>query len=276
MRVCRRACVVGVSEVVFAVLDGTADAQPANQYEAGSGRADVETRRELLAASAGTLAALAGCAGGATESSDDSVTTNTGASADRATAAFDGHPATRGLDAQPRLGPPAADAPALIVGYEDPSCSSCRRFERNTLPEIVERLVQPGRAAFVFRGYPVVYEWGKPATQALEATFAASESAFWALKDYYYAEQAQFETDNVLAKTESFLASETDVDAGTVVEDARNRRYDAAVRADTASAEAAGANGVTPSFYLFRDGEFKTKVAGPQGYPVFAAALGYL
>jgi predicted DsbA family dithiol-disulfide isomerase len=63
------------------------------------------------------------------------------------------------------------------------------------------------------------------------------------------------------------------VDAASVVEDARNERHDAAVQADLAAGRAADAGGQTPIFYLFRDGAFRTKVQGPQGADVFAAAL---
>jgi protein-disulfide isomerase len=184
-----------------------------------------------------------------------------------------GHPAATGLGDQPALGPAPAEATATIVAFEDPSCVLCRRFELNTFPTLRSEYVESGDLSFVYRGYPVVYPWGKPAVQALESTFAASEDTFWALKDHYYAEQDSFETDNVLGLTETFLAEETDVDAASVVDDARNERHDAAVQADLAAGRAADAGGQTPIFYLFRDGSFRTKVSGPQGADVFAAAL---
>jgi protein-disulfide isomerase len=184
-----------------------------------------------------------------------------------------GHPAAAGLADQPALGPDPAGATAVVVAFEDPSCTLCRRFELNTLPTLRSEYVDAGDLSFVFRGYPVVYPWGEPATQALESTFAASEAAFWALKDHYYAEQSQFGSDDVLDLTEAFLAEETDVDAAGVVDDARNERHDAAVQADLEAGRAADAGGQTPVFYLFRDGAFRTKVQGPQGPDVFAAAL---
>ncbi len=161
----------------------------------------------------------------------------------------------------------------MIVAYEDPSCPRCGRFERNAYPQIRSNLVETGQAAFVYRGYPVVYQWGKPACQALEATYAADESAFWELKDYYYAEQRGLDAGNVHDRTETFLADSTDVDAVAVVDEARNEVYDDAVQADLDAGEGAGASGV-PQFYLFRDGEFRTEISGPQDYRVFENALG--
>lgn len=233
----------------------------------------MHTRRAFVAAGAGTLAALAGCTGGGTGGGGSGGATET-AGTPRPPQLLR-HPATDAIENQPTLGPAVTDATAVIVAFEDPSCVLCRRFEENTFPELRSELVDPGELAFVYRGYPIIYPWGKPASQALESTYAASEDAFWALKDHYYAEQGSFDTDNVLAETEAFLASETDVDAGAVVEDARNERHDDAVQADLAAGEAAGVGSQTPVFYLFRDGVFRTRVSGPQGYDVFAAALGF-
>jgi protein-disulfide isomerase len=232
----------------------------------------METRRAFLAAGAGGLAALAGCTALGEDEGDggDGPTPGT---ATGTPGALGGHPAASGLADQPVLGPAPADATAVVVAFEDPSCTLCRRFETNTFPTLRSEYIETGDLSFVFRGYPVVYPWGEPAVQALESTFAASESAFWALKDHYYAEQDAFGTGNVLDRTGTFLAEETDVDAASVVDDARNGRHDAAVQADVEAARAAEAGRQTPIFYLFRDGAFRTKVQGPQGADVFAAAL---
>jgi protein-disulfide isomerase len=240
----------------------------------------MDTRRTFLAAGAGTLAALAGCTsgpggggdGGSGGGSDD---TETGTPTPGDETLLANHPAAQAIESQPRIGPPVEEATGVVVAFEDPSCVLCKRFEQNTLPDLQSNLIEPGDVAFVYRGYPVIYEWGKPATQALESAFAAAPEAFWALKDHYYAEQESFDVNNVLSETEAFLASETSVDAAAVVDDARNERHDDAVQTDIAAAQAAGAGSQTPIFYLFRDGEFRTRVSGPQGYDVFAAAMGF-
>jgi protein-disulfide isomerase len=258
----------------------------------------METRRAFLAAGAGGLAALAGCTalgGDGGDSADGNGGNGDGHTSEPTTtsAATDatggtggrtatptgtpgplgGHPAATGIGDQPALGPDPTEATATIVAFEDPSCTLCRRFELNTFPTLRSDYVEAGDLSFVYRVYPVIYPWGKPASQALESTFAAGEDAFWALKDHYYAEQSRFGTDNVFESTEAFLEAETDVDAASVVEDARKERHDAAVQADLAAGRAAEAGGQTPIFYLFRDGAFRTRVQGPQGADVFAAAL---
>lgn len=183
------------------------------------------------------------------------------------------HPALAAVADQPTDGPPPGEAPGLIVGFEDPSCPSCRRFEREVYPELDSRLLDPGRATFVYRGIPVIAPWGEPASYALEATFARDGPAFWRLKAYYFDDQRSFDADTVLDRTEAYLASETDLDAAAVVRDARQRSHEPAVQADLEAARGSGVRG-TPTFVLFSDGAHETSIAGPQSVAVFRRVLG--
>lgn len=224
-------------------------------------------RRTFLAAvAAGAGAGLAGCLGGASGPEETDGGTASGP--------FGGHGGTEGIDEQPYLGPAPGAATGTIVAFEDPSCTRCRRFEAQTVPKIRSELVEPGDATFVFRGYPVVYPWGKPATQALEAAYARDEAAHWALLHHYFATQDEFSTDNVLDRTEQFLADETDLDAAAVVDDAAEEAYDDQVQLDLDAGDAGGADGVTPTVVLFRDGEYQTKARGSVSYSVVESALG--
>jgi protein-disulfide isomerase len=229
-------------------------------------RPEAHSRRSVLAgvgALAGT--ALAGCLGNG-QSGGSGTTAGGTPIAD--------HPAGAGLDEQPVKGPDPFESAAAIVAFEDPSCTRCRAFERETVPRIEQGLIEPGQASLVFRGYPVVYEWGGPATHALEATFARDANAFWALKDHYYETQADFDTGNVLQLTEEFLAAETDVDAGAVIDAVETRATDDAVQNDLDAGMNAGAGRTTPTLFLFRDGQYQTKTAGSVSFSVVKNALG--
>lgn len=186
---------------------------------------------------------------------------------------FADHDATAAIDAQPYLGPEPGTATGTIVAFEDPSCPRCAVFERETVPKIRSELVEPGDATFVFRGYPVVYPWGEPATKALEATFARDEATHWSLVDHYFENQDQFSMDGVLDATGDFLASETSVDGEAVAADARDGAYDDQVRTDLDAGEAAGAGNVTPTVFLFRDGEYQTKARGSVSFSLVKNAL---
>ena len=213
------------------------------------------TRRSLLAGAAGAAATpLAGCLGG-----DDAQS-------------FDGHPATTGVETQPNLG--TLEAPATVVAFEDPSCRQCRRFETETFPTLKSELVDPGDAAFVYRTLDITFPWGEPASQVMASTYAAAADAFWGLKDYYYERQPEFEVDNVFELSASYLEEQPSVDADAVVAAARDGEHDEFVQRNRDAAEEAGV-GSTPQFFLFRDGTFRTEVAGPQDYEVFESALGF-
>lgn len=253
----------------------------------------MERRRFLRgagsAAAAGLATTVAGCTGvigddGAGSGRTGGDGTGDGGSDDDAGGGGEGqsiedHPAARNVADQPRLGGPADDSDGdvagnVILAFEDPSCPRCAKFERETVPRIESELVEPGDAAFVFRNYPVVYEWGEPATQALEATYARDETALWALLDHYYAEQDAFTIDNVLARTATYLDVETDLDGGAVAEDARAGTYDDAVQADLEAGMAADLGRTTPVVLLFRDGSYRTRASGSVSYELIANALG--
>lgn len=231
------------------------------------------TRRSILAGGGAiAAAALSGCLGGGPEPAGG--TDGTAFGEPTAVGPLGGHPAATGLADQPSRGPDPLEAEAVILAFEDPSCTRCRAFERDTVPRIEAELVASGTASFVFRGYPVVYPWGEPATHALEAVYARDEAAFWALKDHYYATQPEFATDNVLDRTREFLAAETDVDPDVVVEAVESGTTDAAVQTDLDAGMNAGAGRTTPHVFLFRDDEYRTKAAGSVSFSVITNALG--
>ena len=230
--------------------------------------------RRTFLASTGALSSvvLAGCQGGSGAGDGDPTD-------DTATATPTGlpdHPALAGIDDQPHLGPAPGDATATIVAFEDPSCPSCRRFEQEVMPQIESDLTSTGTATVVVRGYPVIYPWGEPATRALEGVFAADQAAFWSLWEHYFAEQDAFRSagpDRVYARTETFLAEETDLDAAGIVERADAGAFDPAVQTDLDAGEAAGAGRTTPHIFLFKDGAYQTKVQGLVGFQLIKSAL---
>jgi protein-disulfide isomerase len=234
----------------------------------------MQRRQFLRVAGVAAVPALAGC--GNSAGSGDSTGDGNGGAAGGTSSGPNPEEARTGLDSQPTLGPPPGEASGLIVAFEDPSCTRCRAFDRDVFPEIRSNLVETGKATFAFRGYPVVYEWGEPASHALEATFARDADAFWALTAHYFDNQSDFRgesADSVYAQTESFLERETDLDAAAVVADAEGEAVASAVQTDLDAGMAAGAGRTTPHLFLFRDGEFQTKAAGSVSYETIETVL---
>jgi protein-disulfide isomerase len=226
------------------------------------------TRRTVLAGGVSMLGA--GCLG---SSGGGNGNGNGGNGGGGDTPTLADHPVGGDLDAQPRLGPDPGTAAGTIVAFEDPSCPRCAAFEKQTVPKIRSELVDPGDASYVVRTAPLVYPWGEPAIHALEATYARDADAFWALLAHYFDDQDAFDTGNVLDRTETFLSGETDVDAAAVVADAEGGAYDDAVGVDVDAAEAGDVSG-TPTVFLFRDGEYRTRVTGSVSFDLVRQSLG--
>lgn len=217
-------------------------------------------RRGFLATGLGVV--LAGCGGG------DTTGQTPGEGSEPTTApgsTLETHPAGQELAAQPTLGPAPGEATGVVVAFEDPSCRTCARFEAEVVPQLLTEYVEPGTVSYVFRGYPVVYPWGEQGTRALEAVYDRDPVTHWTLASHYFENQGTFsglDPAGIYDETESFLASETDLDATATMDAARNGEFDGAVAADFEAGQAAGAGFTTPHLFLFRDGEFRTKSAG--------------
>jgi len=233
------------------------------------------TRRAVLASGGALLGAgcLGGAGGGSGGSGGSGNGNDDGGGSGGGAPPLADHPVGQNLAAQPRLGPDPAEATGVIVAFEDPSCPRCATFESETVPKIRSKLVAPGDAAYVVRTVPLVYPWGEPAIQALEATYARDADAFWALLTHYFDEQDAFDPGNVLDRTATFLSAETSVDAAAVVGDAEDAAYDDAVQTDLAAAEAADVSG-TPTVFLFRDGQYRTRVTGSVSFNLVQQSLG--
>jgi protein-disulfide isomerase len=238
----------------------------------------VNRRAFLTTTGAVGIGLLAGCTGGSDDTTGGSTATGAATDAGSATAAGGvlAHESARGIDSQPFLGPDPTEGGNAIVAFEDPSCPRCRVFEEEIVPEIRSKLVEPGLASLVFRGYPVVYDWGKPAVRALEATFARDSAAFWALAGHYFGNQRRYrgaERAAVFGMTADFLDGETALDGAAVTDAAAAGEFDDAVALDREAGRDAGAGRTTPHIFLFRDGVYQTKVAGSVSYNLIASVL---
>lgn len=183
------------------------------------------------------------------------------------------HSAAQRLSDLPQLGAAPDDAERLIVAFEDPSCSTCRRFHESSFPDLQRTVLNSTDISYVYRPYPVVLPWGAPASRAILATAEHDVSTAWELISWYYATQSSISDDDVLESTGRFLDAETDVAGESVVDDVRSGLYDTATDAALADGEAAGAT-TTPTFFLFRKNEFVTHLTGVQDVSVFTSSLG--
>ena len=183
------------------------------------------------------------------------------------------HPSTNGVFDEPRRGPKPFSKDATLIVFEDPSCPNCVHFEQKTYPKLKRKYSDTGKLSIIFRTIPVVQPWGEQATYALESTYIRQESAYWKLKSYYFDNQDQFSTDNVLSKTENYLDRATHVRGKDVVRDVQSKAQKSQVQEDLITAKKAGIRG-TPTSIVFRERNYVTDVIGRQSYSVFKNILG--
>ena len=150
----------------------------------------------------------------------------------------------------------SADASVTIVEFSDFQCPYCTRGAA-TVEQILERY--PNDVKFIFQHFPLGFHpWAKPAAIAANCAGLQNPEAFWTLHDAYFKDQKQITTDNVVAKSEGYLAG-SGIDMKkwkNCAADTNSEEYKAEaanVDADMALGQALGVSG-TPGFFV--NGEF--------------------
>lgn len=156
----------------------------------------------------------------------------------------------------PSLGP--EDAPITIIEFGDFRCGYCRRFNDETLSQILTNY--EGQVRFVYRDYPIL------GPESLEAALAGECAhdldAFWPFHDWLYANQDKLNrTGFLLGAAELNM----DIEQFTACLDARTHEQE--IVADYLDGQNLGVGG-TPTFFI--NGKILT---GAQPYTVFAGVL---
>lgn len=138
----------------------------------------------------------------------------------------------------------SADAPVVMVEFSDFQCLYCRKFWRETLPQIEERYIRTGKARFVYRHLAVLGEPSILAAQA--ASCAQDQEKFWGFHDALFGKAAPLAFTSARLKR---YAAELGLDEkafGTCLD---SKKYAKLVDAETTIGRALGATG-TPAFLL--------------------------
>ena len=90
----------------------------------------------------------------------------------------------------PALG--KSDAKVTIVEFSDLQCLFCRRFWKDTLPQLKKDYIDKGLVKLVYRQYPLPPELHPAARDLAEASECASDqNKFWDFHDKAFEEQAK-------------------------------------------------------------------------------------
>jgi protein-disulfide isomerase len=165
-------------------------------------------------------------------------------------------------EGRPSRGGPA-NAPVLVVGFDDLECPYCAKMHTQIFPALTERYKNQVR--FVYKDFPLdqIHPWAMRAAVDVNCLAAQSGIGYWNLVDYIHAHAAEMGgTERSVAKANESLDSLTKaegtrqkVNAGTL-DACIAKQDDTAMRASMKVGEELGVDS-TPM--LFVNGE---KVAG--------------
>lgn len=162
------------------------------------------------------------------------------------------------------------DAAVTIVEFSDFECPYCARAA-NSVKTVLDQHGDDVR--FVYAHYPLPnHPWARPSAIASVCAAQQSDDVFWMLHDYYFANQRQITTGNVMDKTrEQLAATNLDMDAWSVcATDRSSDAYAAAASVVDAMVEAGQRYGVTGTPSFFVNG---VKLSGVQPPEAFTQAI---
>jgi len=205
--------------------------------------------------------------------------TGGGAQAGNPQAAAQPQPPTKGVttvDDDPVLGD--KNAPITIVEFSDYECPFCKRHFDETLPQLIEKYVDTGKAKIVFRDFPLSFHDPMATKEAVAANCSREQGGD---KKYF-----EFH-DEIFKRTTSNGKGLDDAKIGAIATDLglnmntfntclSNKAMEDEVKKDITDGTAAGASG-TPTFLIGKttsDGKIDGDlVVGAQQFAAFQAVI---
>ncbi len=164
-----------------------------------------------------------------------------------------------------------ANAPVTIIEFSDYQCPFCRRFVKQTLPELKTKYIDTGKVKVVHRDFPLaMHPLAKPMAMAVECAQDQSNALAQAMYDAVFANQ---ETGAVTAASIPEWAkgiAGLNVATWTTCYDAN--KHSAEIDADMKDGSAAGVSG-TPSFWILGPNNQSKQIKGAQPIAAFSAAI---
>ncbi|MDT3435310.1 thioredoxin domain-containing protein [Haloarcula sp. 1CSR25-25] len=190
------------------------------------------TRRGLLAATVGTVGAIAGCSGGSSQSEPAGQT--------ETATPLPGQPLST-----PVAGDPEADVTVAV--YEDYACPHCATYAESVFPQVREDYLTDGTVRYEFYDFPIPVD-ETVSWQAASAARAVQDNsgaeAFFTYSKRLFANQNQLGPDTYADLTEGL-----DVDGETVRAAATGELYRPTVSSDREAGIDRGVQG-TPTVFV--------------------------
>lgn len=154
------------------------------------------------------------------------------------------------LDGRPFIG--RANAPVIVAAWGDYRCSFCRKFEFETLPQIVKEYVETGKVKVVFLDFAFLGPGSNTIALYGHSVWKLYPSAYHAWRTAVYTAQGAGDPDfGEASSVDKINATVAGIDAARVAADvkANEGAYQALVDADRAEGQKFGI-GATPSFII--------------------------
>jgi protein-disulfide isomerase len=160
------------------------------------------------------------------------------------------------------------DAPIHVIEFTDYQCPFCQRYATETMPAVMENLVESGRVFYAIKDLPLDRLHPEARSASVAARCAGEQDAYLPMHDAVFAAQADWSgTGDQAEVVFTDLAAELDLDLdafSTCITDGRQADN---VQANMEEAMALGLNG-TPFFII--DGY---PMSGAQPYEAFEMAV---
>jgi protein-disulfide isomerase len=141
-----------------------------------------------------------------------------------------------------------ADAPITIYEFADFQCPHCGQFAQFIEPLIKERLVNTGKARYVFYDFPVGFKWSFLSARA--GRCANEQGKFWDFHGIVFARQQQWAFDqNAAERFTEYARGIPGLDAGKFEQCVRSDRFQKEVSESHQLGQSLGVQG-TPTLFV--------------------------
>ncbi len=169
-------------------------------------------------------------------------------------------------DDDPALG--SATAKVTVIEFSDYQCPFCRRFWKETLPQIKKDYIDSEKIRFVYRDFPLsIHPGAEPAAQAAQC--AGEEGEYWEFHDKSFSDEEKKGSGTVQFSVVDLKSWAGGIGLNTAAfnQCLDSGKYKAEVEKDLADGTAAGVTG-TPTFFI--NGK---ALVGAQPYAAFQTAI---
>ncbi len=157
------------------------------------------------------------------------------------------------------------NAAVTIVEYTDYQCPFCNRHSQETMPQLIENMIDTGRVYYVIKDFPLDQLHAEAREAALSARCAGEQDTYLEMHDAIFASQSVWSDVGDEAATAHFasLAEDMNLDMEAYEECVSTSEYPDSIQASLEEGSVLGVTG-TPAFFI--NGYL---VSGAQPYDVF-------